>query len=148
MIRKRRRRLTIFRAGVFLVLGIFFLVPVGAMVEFATRGVGIDAPRTLSAFTGIAGDPELTGAIMASLELAVITSLGMLTLLLPTMIWVRLRLPRLVRPVEMVCLTPLTIPAIVLVVGLAPVYRWININISDSILTLAFAYLILVLPYA
>ena len=35
-----------------------------------------------------------------------------------------------------------------LVVGLAPLYQWININLSDSILTLGFAYLILVLPYA
>ena len=48
----------------------------------------------------------------------------------------------------MVCLTPLTIPAIVLVVGFAPIYRWIEINVSDSILMLAFAYLILVLPYS
>ncbi len=64
------------------------------------------------------------------------------------MTWVRLRLPRMSRVLEVLCLLPLTIPAIVLVVGLAPVYRWININISDSILTLAFAYVILVLPYA
>ena len=105
------------------------------MVEFATRGVGISSPRTLSAFTSIGSDPELVDAITASLELAVITSVGMLALLLPTMIWIRLRLPRMVRPVELVCLTPLTIPAIVLVVGFAPIYRWIEINVSDSILT-------------
>jgi len=42
----------------------------------------------------------------------------------------------------------LTIPAIVLVAGLAPIYLWMNLNINDSILTLAFVYLILVLPYA
>ena len=64
------------------------------------------------------------------------------------MIWTRLRVPRMVRVVEVLCLAPLTIPAIVLVVGLAPLYQWININLSDSILTLAFAYVILVLPYA
>jgi putative spermidine/putrescine transport system permease protein len=146
--RRRRRRLTIFHTFVFIVLGLFFLLPIAAMVEFATRGVGIGSPRTFSAFTSIGSDPELTGAIAASLELAVITSAGMLLLLLPSMIWARLRLPRMIRPVEMVCLTPLTIPAIVLVVGFAPIYRWININVSDSILTLAFAYLILVLPYS
>jgi putative spermidine/putrescine transport system permease protein len=54
----------------------------------------------------------------------------------------------MVRVIEVLCLAPLTIPAIVLVVGLAPLYQWININLSDSILTLGFAYLILVLPYA
>jgi putative spermidine/putrescine transport system permease protein len=63
------------------------------------------------------------------------------------MIWVRLRLPSLSRVVEFLCLLPLTIPAIVLVAGLAPEYRWLSINFSESILTLAFVYLILVLPY-
>ena len=38
------------------------------------------------------------------------------------MVWVQLRLPRLHRVVEFLCLLPLTIPAIVIVVGLAPVY--------------------------
>jgi putative spermidine/putrescine transport system permease protein len=71
----------------------------------------------------------------------------MLLLLVPTMIWVRLRLPRLSRVVEFLCLLPLTIPAIVLVAGLAPEYRWLSINFSESILTLAFVYLVLVLPY-
>lgn len=146
--RRRHRRLQIFRIVVLTVLGIFFLIPIGAMIEFSTRGVGINAPRTLSSFSGILSYPDLTGAIVASLELAVITSVAMLVLLLPTMIWVRLRVPRMVRVIEVLCLAPLTIPAIVLVVGLAPLYQWININLSNSILTLGFAYLILVLPYA
>lgn len=148
MNRRRHRRLAVFRAVVLVLVGIFFLVPIAAMVEFATRGVGIDAPRTLTSFTSILSYPDLTDAIIASLELAAITSVAMLLLLLPTMIWTRLRVPRMVRVVEVLCLAPLTIPAIVLVVGLAPLYQWININLSNSILTLAFAYVILVLPYA
>ena len=46
----------------------------------------------------------------------------MLVLLVPTMTWVRLRLPGLTRTVEFICLLPLTVPAIVLVVGLTPIY--------------------------
>ena len=34
-----------------------------------------------------------------------------------------------------------------MVAGLAPEYRWLSINFSESILTLAFVYLVLVLPY-
>jgi len=83
-----------------------------------------------------------------SLELAVITSLGMLVLLVPTMVWVRLRARPLSRVVEFLCLLPLTIPAIVLVVGLAPVYAWVTYFLGGSSLTLTFAYTILVLPYA
>jgi putative spermidine/putrescine transport system permease protein len=147
MNRNRRLKLQAFRVVIFVLMGTFFLVPIGAMLEFSTRGVGVNAPRTLESWTTIATYPALVNAIIASLELAAITSLAMLLLLLPTMIWVRLRLPRLNRIIEFLCLLPLTIPAIVLVVGLAPVYLWMANNISDSILTLAFAYVILVLPY-
>jgi putative spermidine/putrescine transport system permease protein len=129
-------------------MGAFFLLPIGAMFEFSTRGNGINAPRTLDAWTAIASTPDLVTAITVSLQLAAITSVAMLALLLPTMVWVRLRLPGLSRTLEFICLLPLTVPAIALVVGLRPIYVWININITDSILALAFAYLILVLPYA
>jgi putative spermidine/putrescine transport system permease protein len=67
---------------------------------------------------------------------------------LPTMVWVQLRLPGLMRLVEFVCLLPLTIPAIVLVVGLAPVYRWVWYLLGESASTLTFVYVVLVLPYA
>jgi putative spermidine/putrescine transport system permease protein len=64
------------------------------------------------------------------------------------MVWVRLRLPRISRVVEFICLMPLTVPAIALVVGIKPIYIWISLNVTDSILALSFGYLILVLPYA
>ena len=143
---RRRARLNVWRGIVFVFLGIFFLTPLYAMAEFTTRGVG-NAPRNLDAWRQIVTYPDLIGAISISLELAVITSISMLVLLLPTMIWARLRLPRLQRIVEYICLLPLTIPGIVLVVGLAPIYKWVSYFFGDSSLTLAFAYLILVLPY-
>ncbi|HEY0493292.1 MAG TPA: ABC transporter permease subunit [Candidatus Dormibacteraeota bacterium] len=147
VVRARRLKLKVFRWTVFILLGAFFLVPIGAMFEFSTRGVGEAAPRTLAAFVTIGQYPDLVGAIVNSLELAALTSIAMLLLLVPTMIWVKLRLSSISRTVEFICLLPLTIPAIVLVAGLGPIYLWMALNISDSILTLAFAYLILVLPY-
>ena len=72
----------------------------------------------------------------------------MVVLLVPTMIWVRLRVPRATRLVEFLCLLPLTIPALVIVVGLKNVYAWVNYLVGDSALTLAFVYVVLVLPYA
>src|SRR6202165_6202753 len=148
MTRSRRLKLQVFRVVVFLVMGAFFLVPIGAMFEFSTRGNSETAPRTLEAWTNIIKTPDLIDAITASLELAAITSIAMLVLLLPTMVWVRLRLPGLHRVVEFLCLLPLTIPAIALVVGLVPISRWMRINMSDSILMLSFLYLVLVLPYS
>ena len=144
----RRRKLQAFRIAVFIVCGLFFFVPIAAMIEFSTRGNDVTSPRTLQAWQTIPSTPELADAITVSLELAVITSLMMLVLLLPTMVWVRLRLQRINRVVEFICLMPLTVPAIALVVGIKPIYIWLSINVTDSILALSFAYLILVLPYA
>lgn len=158
MMRSRRLKLQIFRYAIFVVCGLFFVLPMIASIEFSTRGNGVGAPRTLDSWKLIGSTPELSTAITASLELAVITSLMMLVLLLPTMVWVRLRLQRISRVVEFICLMPITVPAIALVVGIKPIYVWITNTFSgpsgvcecggDSILVLSFAYLILVLPFA
>ena len=95
-----------------------------------------------------APDADLLAAISVSLQLAVLTVVGMLVLLVPTMTWVHLRVPRMRRTVEFLCLLPLTIPAIVLVVGLAPIYAWVSYLLGNSPLTLTFAYVVLVLPFA
>jgi putative spermidine/putrescine transport system permease protein len=144
---RRRRRLTAFRIVVFVVMGVFFFTPILAMFEFTTRGTGIGAARTLAPWREIFDYPDLITAIQVSLELAAITSVAGLFLLVPTMVWVRLRLPKLQRVIEFLCLLPLTVPAIVLVVGLAPVYAWVSYLFGSSVLTLAFAYVVLVLPY-
>jgi putative spermidine/putrescine transport system permease protein len=146
-ISRRRRRLTVFRVIVLALAFVFFLTPIFAMVEFSTRGTGISAPRTLTYWHQIFDYPDLIAAIQVSLELAALTSIAGLLLLVPTMIWVRLRLPKLHRVIEFLCLLPLTVPAIVLVVGLAPVYQEVSKVFGDSTLTLGFAYVVLVLPY-
>ena len=134
------------RVAVLLVTGVYMLLPLAAMLEFSTRGAG--GERSLAAWLAIGADPDLLDAMRVSLELAVLTVLLMLVLLVPTMVWVQLRLPKLLRVVEFVCLLPLTIPAIVLVVGLAPVYRWVWDLLGESPNTLTFVYTILVLPFA
>ena len=71
-----------------------------------------------------------------------------LVLLLPTMVLVHMQFPRLKRTLEFICIIPITVPAIVLVVGLAPVYSVVVQVLGGSTWTLAFAYGITVLPYA
>lgn len=125
---------------------VFFGLPLVAMLNFSTRGSG--GSRDLAAWRSIGSDTELLHAIAASLELSVLTAVLMLVLLVPTLTWVHLRLPRLRRPVEFLCLLPLIIPAIVLVVGMAPLYSWVTYFLGDSPLTLTFVYVVLVLPYS
>jgi putative spermidine/putrescine transport system permease protein len=64
------------------------------------------------------------------------------------MAWAYLRVPHLLRVIEFLCLLPLAIPAVVLVVGIAPIYRFLLINVSSSTLILFFIDIVLVLPYA
>jgi putative spermidine/putrescine transport system permease protein len=145
----QRRRLNVFRYLVFTIFGLFFLLPLLAMVRFSLQGKKLGT-WSLAAWKQIAsykGPPPLLPAIEITLELAVITSVVMLVLVLPTMIWVRLRVRWFSRVLEFICLLPLTIPAIVLVVGLAPIYNQIE-RYNVSALMLFWAYVILALPYA
>ncbi len=148
---RRRRRLNVFRYAVFTVFGLFFLLPLLAMARFSLEGAKLGT-WSLSAWRQIAsyqntGIPPLLSAIEITLELAVITCVVTLVLLVPTMIWIRLRVQWLARTVEFLCLLPLTIPAIVLVVGLGPIYNRIQ-HYSLSALMLFWVYVILALPYA
>ena len=148
---RRRRRLNVFRYVVFTLFGLFFILPPLAMVRFSLEGAklgtwAVTAWRQIASYQG-SGIPPLLSAIEISLELAVITCAVTLVLLVPTMIWIRLRVQWISRTFEFLCLLPLTIPAIVLVVGLGPVYNKIQ-HFSLSALMLFWVYVILALPYA
>ncbi len=130
-----------------LVFASYFLLPLFALLNFSTKVPGT-GERTWAAWHALADDPTMTEAITTSLMLAVLTVVGMVVLLVPTMIWVRLRVPRASRLVEFLCLLPLTIPALVIVVGIKNVYAWVNYFVGDSPLTLTFVYVVLVLPYS
>jgi len=125
----------------------FFAVPLLAMLDFSTRNIAAGG-RTWQAWRNIVEDDQLYHAVVISLLLAAFTVLIMLALLVPTMIWVRLRTPWARRLIEFLCLLPLTIPALVIVVGLKDVYAWVVYFFGESALTLAFVYVVLVLPYA
>jgi putative spermidine/putrescine transport system permease protein len=148
----RRRRLNIFRYVVFTIFGLFFLLPLLAVARFSLEAPtklgtwSVTAWRQIASYQGT-GIPPLLSSIEITLELAVITCAVMLILLVPTMIWVQLRVQWLARTIEFLCLLPLTIPAIVLVVGLGEIYVKIQ-RFSLSALMLFWVYVILALPYA
>ena len=135
------------RFAAFLLFALFFLFPLYAMADFSTRPPGGGA-RTLAAWRNLVADDVLFGGILISVALAVCTVAAMLLVLVPTMIWVRLRTPWAKGLVEFLCLLPLTIPALVIVVGLRDVYLWVTYFFGESTLTLTFVYTVLVLPYA
>jgi putative spermidine/putrescine transport system permease protein len=135
------------RGALWLVFAAFFLFPLYAMADFSTRNL-IQGGRTGKAWTNLFADDALYQAIVTSLLLALLTVVAMLVILVPTMIWVRLRTPWAKGIVEFLCLLPLTIPALVIVVGLKNVYLWVTYLLGESALTLTFVYVVIVLPFA
>lgn len=135
------------------VVGLVFVVPVLAMVEFTLRrGLvgGYDLHRWTELFRGgLTGEykPVLV-ALGNSVGLALGTVAIILLLLVPTMLLVHIRFPRLRRTLEIICILPISIPAIVLVVGLAPVFSVVARLVGSGVWTLALAYGITVLPFA
>lgn len=135
-----------------LAIGALFAVPIVAMLEFTLRDPagGHSLKHWIDLFNPANVDQYqvIWVGIGNSLQLAVVTIAIVLLLLAPTMILVHLRFPRLRRPLEFICLLPISIPAIVLVVGFAPIYLIIGRSLGTGIWSLGFAYGITVLPYA
>lgn len=134
-------------------VGTIFAIPILAMVEFTFRE-GLSGGHTLGHWAGLF-NPTVSSQYQAlytglvnSLVLAFVTVAIVLVVLLPTMVLVQLRFPALRPVLEFVCIIPITVPAVVLVVGLAPVYAVVASIFGSSVWTLSFAYGITVLPYA
>ncbi|MDF4250924.1 ABC transporter permease subunit [Streptomyces sp. WMMB303] len=111
--------------GSFLVLllaALYFLVPVAASLWFTVDdpGKGI----TFGAYARGLRDEGMATSLGLSIRLGLATvALGLL-LMVPTMVVVTLRLPRLRRVVEVLCMVPLIMPPVALVAGVSTVLSW------------------------
>ena len=119
---------------------LFLFVPLVSMFLFTIRHP-LSGKWSFDPWIAIfTGDGSALGADLstlwsglgASLALCVVTVLIMLVLLVPTMVIVHIRSRRLERAIEWVATLPLTIPAIVLVVGLGPIYRWLSADVLST----------------
>lgn len=145
---KRTWKVKLWRFVVILIVGMYLLLPLYSMADFSTKPFAFfQKGRTFDAWKVIPSQPDLTIAIVRSLLSAVIVVALILILIIPTVVWVHLKLPKLKRIIELICLIPLAIPAIVIVVGIAPLYRWISIHLTESPVTLSMVYSMLILPY-
>ncbi len=122
-VRTRRRGRGRWRWAVLAVLGAYFLVPLGASVWFTVRdrtrgGVSADV------YAGIPSAEGFAENFGRSLALGALTVIIALLLMVPTVVLVELRLPRLRPLVEFLTLVPLLLPPIALVVGVRSVLAW------------------------
>lgn len=135
---------------IIVILGIlYFLLPLYGTLDFslkARKGVW-----SLAAYENVLNDPRFLASFTFSFEMAILTIILSLILIVPTAYWVNLRLPQ-VRPiVEFITLMPFVVPAIVLVFGLIRIYGRPPLSLTDNDWSLNFllvgSYVVLSLPY-
>jgi ABC-type spermidine/putrescine transport system permease subunit II len=157
-VRRSRRRGGAWRWAVFAVLGLYFHIPIAAAVWFTVRSPdGVTAEH----YAEIPGAPGFAEAFGRSVLLAALTVLIALALMVPTVVLVELRLPRLRTAVELLTLMPLVLPPIALVVGVRSVLEWapdyfLNTPLADAFFALqepslpwilVLVYVVLALPF-
>jgi putative spermidine/putrescine transport system permease protein len=111
-------------AVVWLLLGAaYFLIPLAATLVFSLRSNQTGACCTLESYGTILHDPQFWKTIKTSFILSLETIVLTLVLLVPTVYWVHLKLPRLRSVIGFMALVPFVVPPIILVVGLLDVYK-------------------------
>jgi putative spermidine/putrescine transport system permease protein len=138
--RPRRRGAPWGRRLVLVVAAAYFILPLYAAFAFAISG-----PDGIGAFTGIASRTGFVDAFTLSLTLAVVATVITLVLIVPTAIWVHLRLPRVQRLFEGITILPVVIPPVVLIVGALDVAPG---TLKGTPLLLALLYVALAMPFA
>jgi putative spermidine/putrescine transport system permease protein len=139
---KRRRRFRWWRLVVLLLAGAYFLIPIYAGIKFSLQNVA--GHFSFQAYKNLPSAPGFTGALTLSLKLAVATMVISTLLMVPTAIYVHVRLPRLRRVLDVVTVLPIVIPPIVLIVGVLGVFPlWAK----ASPYLLSFMYVILAMPF-
>jgi putative spermidine/putrescine transport system permease protein len=127
----RRAAGTVLSWAFLVVVLIYFLFPLLAMARFAFQRVPtvllgwstLFEKWTFSALTEAFDDPEFGSALWLSVHLALGAIFLTLALMLPTAIWVHLRIPKARGLVETLTVLPYVVPPIALVVGVIGAYQ-------------------------
>jgi putative spermidine/putrescine transport system permease protein len=129
---------------------VYFLMPLVAAAEFSLRVPGGYGPTN---YLAVVRDAALFEAVLTSLGIALLTAALTLVLVVPTAVWVRLRLPGLSGLLESVTILPIVIPPVVMAAGIAfvqanlggPVFREL---FASSTTALTPFYVVLAVPFA
>ena len=136
-----RQRIHVGRFIILLVAGVYFILPLYAGMYFALQN---DAGRfSFSSLSSIPSQPGLGSAFWLSMRLAGITMVIAMGLMVPTVVYMFLKAPKLKPVFETITFLPIVIPPIVLILGVLPSSpEWLK----SSPYLLALVYVILVMP--
>jgi putative spermidine/putrescine transport system permease protein len=101
----------------------YFVTPLVATLLFSLRSVETGTCCSLENYGTVLEDGQFWKTLRVSFVLALETIVVSLVLLVPTVYWVHLRLPRLRPLIGFLALIPFVVPPIVLVVGLLGLFK-------------------------
>ena len=125
--------------------GAYFFLPLLATFLFSLKGK--KGVLSFIAYAHVFSDPQFLRTFTFSLEMALLTIVAGLALMIPTALWVHLRLPRARALIEVLALLPFVIPPIVLVFGLIRMYSRPPFALVTSPVLLVAGYVVLSFPY-
>ena len=131
----RRGSFPVWRWVILLIAAVYFLLPCWAALRFAG----------IKAFGSVFSQAGFGSSIWLSLQLALVTWLITMLLMVPTTVYVHLRVPRLRRVLETVTILPIVVPPVVLIVGVLQV---MPLALRGSVWLLSLEYVILAMPFA
>ena len=147
--RWRRGRPEVWRVTIFVLAAVFFLGPLAAAFKYSLQqdkgGYGF------ANYSEIVKNHEVRSTLVTSLEIAVISAAIVILLMLPTVVWVRLKKPKATTVMEFTTLLPIVIPPVVMAAGIqqfelnAP--SWLLKYIDHAQSGLIPFYVVLAMPF-
>jgi putative spermidine/putrescine transport system permease protein len=126
---------TVWRWVVLIIAAAYFLLPL--LVAFRFAGI--------KSFGSVISESGFTSSLGLSVRLAIVTTVITIVLMLPTTVYVHLRLPRLRRLMEGITILPIVIPPVVLIVGVLQIAPG---SLKGTAYLLALEYVVLAMPFA
>jgi putative spermidine/putrescine transport system permease protein len=146
---RRRGRPRIWRVAIFALAAVFFIGPLAAAFKYSLQqdkgGYGF------ANYGEIIKNHEVRSTLVTSLEIAVISAAIVIFLMLPTVVWVRLKKPKATTVMEFTTLLPIVVPPVVMAAGIqqyevnAP--SWMLKYIDHAQTGLIPFYVVLAMPF-
>lgn len=129
------------RFAVLALAAAYFFLPLWAALRFslAYNGTG----WSLEAYSQLGSQQGFGPAIWLSAQLALVTTAAELVLMVPTTVWVHLRLPNAKRAMDFVTSLPIVVPPVVLILG---VLQTAPHQLKATPMLLALEYVVLAVP--
>ncbi|HZS87833.1 MAG TPA: ABC transporter permease subunit [Chloroflexota bacterium] len=141
----KRGRFTLWDVFWLLFAAVYFLVPLYGSAEFSLE----TGPHShgFDAYGQVLRDPAFQDSFLLSLELSIATVVLSMILMVPTVYWVNLRLPRLRRVLDFIAVLPFVVPAVTLAVAILGVFRQTFPWMISGPHILVLSYVVLALPF-